>query len=140
MLMSTDKLNEKIEQLSVSNMRLSADLAKVTAINESMAKDRARLCEKLVDAQNEAEDMRLRSLKKAIEREQMPDGAEARALRDEIDDLCCKLDELERRYAELKISHQVVLATNIRQGSELLTYERAKKMADVALAKENASQ
>lgn len=98
---ATQQYQEKIEQLSVVNTRLSAELAKALSSNAAMAKDRARLCEQIVDAQNEAEDLRLRSLRKAIEDAQRTATPEVEALRDENAELHRKLGESEAQCQDL---------------------------------------
>lgn len=92
---------ERIETLSVANTRLASELAKTQASNAAMAKDRARLCEQVVDAQHEADDLRLRSIHKAISDSKAPPGMEAQELRDQIDELHRKLGESEARCEEL---------------------------------------
>ena len=99
--MSTQQ-DEKIASLSVANTRLESELSKALRSNEAMAKDRVRLLSKLDAAEQDADDLRLKNLKKAISDSQAPGGLEVGELRDQVMELHRELGEVEAERDELR--------------------------------------
>lgn len=94
--------DEKIASLSTVNTRLESELAKALRSNEAMAKDRLRILSKLDAAEQDADDLRLKNLKKAISDSQAPGGLEVGELRDQVMELHRELGEVEAERDELR--------------------------------------